>query len=101
MNELTRRRENAVCEYHVHIAVQKGRSGRAEFTARYVGFSTSLFWSLTLAVHLHSHFLPDRHLPDPDARKGTMPKRKQVYSQSMGLVQLLVVQITEAEERPT
>jgi minichromosome maintenance protein 10 len=34
VRELTTRRENAVCEYHVHTAVQKGRAGRAEFTAR-------------------------------------------------------------------
>jgi hypothetical protein len=34
VTELTVRRENAVCEYHVHTAVQKGRAGRAEFTAR-------------------------------------------------------------------
>lgn len=29
-----RSRENQVCEYHVHAAVQRGKSGRAEFTAR-------------------------------------------------------------------
>jgi len=43
---LTIRRENAVCEYHVHTAVQKGRAGRAEFTARYVESATLSYHDL-------------------------------------------------------
>ncbi|WWC87364.1 uncharacterized protein L201_002253 [Kwoniella dendrophila CBS 6074] len=39
-------RQNQVCEYHVHAAIQRGKSGRAEFTA-----STSSFALATRSVN--------------------------------------------------
>ncbi|OCF40221.1 hypothetical protein I317_05978 [Kwoniella heveanensis CBS 569] len=34
-------RQNSVCEYHVHAAIQRGKAGRAEFTASTASFALS------------------------------------------------------------